>query len=214
MTQLDQSSVLALLYERGAQHANGYVRFAGLPDEFSLIGFIPVYASLPGSSCFSGIDLAGEILVTTHFIRFSSLQVVYPIFRDISKTEGNDYLVDSNLLLNSLIDNVDSLSYFRGESSLKFGSPGSQILTKIKIKAIDNFFFKKEEENVYFIGNKNFFVLQNGPGKWQCISNDFLCLCTYMNKTTGKIDYVATSPDLTIRAVGNNKEEENVKFVW
>ena len=197
-TELEKSSVLSLFKEKGTLQADGCVKFAEIPEELHLLGFIPVY------SPFNGFDLNGDVVVTTHCVRFKGFNNVYPIFNEVSFTQGHEYQVDENLIMNGIIQNLEAFSYYRERTyfndanSLVFGN---KTLDKIRTKMKDDSIFRVEEGKTYFIGNEQFFDLHDGPGAWHCITKYFLCLCYFHSKETGNINYVVTDPKLTIKVI-------------
>lgn len=68
--------------------------------------------------------------------------------------------------------------------------------------------FSKNEDGSYnYTGREGEWELSHGLGNMISISNNFLCLCSYMNKVTGTPSYAVLTSDDTIRVLPENEEE-------
>lgn len=62
-------------------------------------------------------------------------------------------------------------------------------------------FIKNEDDTYNYVAQEDEWELSCGPGKIVAIANGFLCLCSYMNKVTGMLSYVALLPNDVIKVV-------------
>lgn len=224
--QLRKTSVKELLYEGAKdpailfdgeslntdeiEYAHGTVVSESLGVEMSLIGFIP-YSVAFGLYQFSMyINFNDTLVVTPYFIRFSQSDVILPIFQKVSLANNKKYVLDESItictlqeekLLSGLRNKVTKLPYVSGES-LK------NVFNRIKDKSM---FEVGDADSIFYIARNNEFVLEHGFGGVRYITNDFLCLCNYMNKVTGLPSYVVLSSHDTLRVLKKdyNPEKKN-----
>lgn len=214
-TQLEQSSIKSLLHSKGMQQAKGRVRSEYLLEEVSLIGFVP-YSVFYDSFCYdNGLDLNDHLFVTPHLLRSSKETSPRPIFKTICEAKGKKYIIDNNLLIDSIIDIIPD-NVFKKEryKECKQRFRGSQLKTLL---SYDRSILKEWKENgvveiaegdsYNYIGRANEWEFSGGFGNIKCISNDFLCLCTYMNKVTGHPSYILLPSDNTIRVLSETDDE-------
>ena len=206
--QLETSSIFNLLLETGIQRAEGRVQSKSLNEEMSLIGFIPYTENyLLQKDVGLKIDLNGHLCVAPYLIRFSKTTPVYPYFKTITKASGKKYSVDSNLN----IDRIWDIAYPELKNEIKpplFPLYGDMLLKLIKNKLrltrilLEQDFWKRNEKESYeYIGRSDDFELNCGLDHKIAISNDFLCLCSYMNRVTGTVSYAVLTSNDTIRVM-------------
>lgn len=224
--QLQKASVKELLYEGAKdpailfdgeslntdeiEFAKGTVVSESLGVEMSLIGFIP-YSVAFGLYQFSMyINFNDTLIVTPYFIRFSQSDVILPIFQKVSLANKKKYELNKTItictlqeekLLSVFRNKVTKLPYVSGES-LKNN------FYKIKDKSM---FEVADTDSIFYIARNNEFELEYGFGGIRYITNDFLCLCNYMNKVTGLPSYVVLSSHDTLRVLKKdyNPEKKN-----
>ena len=221
--QLQKSSVKELLYE-GAKNpsilfdgesintheigfARGTVVSESLGVEMSLIGFIPYSVAFELYQFSMYINFNDSLIVTPYFIRFSQSEVILPIFPKISLANKKKYVLDKTItictlqeekLLSDSKNKVTKLPYVSGELLKKN-------FNKIKDKSM---FEVGDTDSVFYIGRNNEFELEYGFGNIRYITNDFLCLCNYMNKVTGLPSYVVLPSQDTIRVLKKDYKPE------
>ena len=75
---------------------------------------------------------------------------------------------------------------------------------KSKQKLLDTKKFVSKDENIYYLLQKNeMFLLRND--EIVGVSNYFLCLCSYINQITGKVEYLIKNPDELIVVLQKDK---------
>lgn len=206
-SQLHKSSLFSLLNETGIQQAEGRVRSKSLLEEMSLIGFIPYtdyYLNLLDFGI--NIDLNDHLFVAPFLVRFSKDTPVYPFFKTISKAEGKKYKLDRSLYIDSIIDKIPD--YVLQWKKLTRPLTGEDFL-KMRTKQWnpESLLESDDEGNPQYVGKKDEWELSCGLGTIISISNNFLCLCSYMNKVTGTPSYAVLTSDDTIRVLSENEDK-------
>lgn len=205
-SQLQKSSLFSLLNETGTQQAEGRVRSTSLMEEMSLIGFIPYTDYYLYQRFLTGIDLNGHLYVAPNSVRFSKDTPAYPYFKTISKATGKKYKIDGDLYLDPILDEIPPNVIQNAFSQFVLPLDGNKLLKLMsKYWSGRNSFLKlfteNEDRSYSYIGRDGEWELSNGLGNIVSISNNFLCLCSYMNKVTGAIDYTVLTSDDTIRVL-------------
>ncbi|MBR5823191.1 MAG: hypothetical protein IKY67_03515 [Paludibacteraceae bacterium] len=118
-----------------------------------------------------------------------------PIAQKIEKKSNNKLNIDNNFIYIANIKKTErnNLSNYRTYRSEK---------TKSNLLVSKNFI--SEKENVYYLlkeDEMSFFRYDKIVG----VSNYFLCLCSYINPTTGKLDYTIKNPDELIVVLQKDK---------
>lgn len=205
-SQLNKSSLFSLLNETGMQQAEGRVRSRSLLEEMSLIGFIPYTDYYLHRLVLTSVDLNDHLYVAPYLVRFSKDTPVYPYYKTITKATGKQYRVDGNLYIDPILDEIPSSVPQYAHFKLPLG--GIQLLKLIEKKWDKKDLFIKNEDRTYdYIGREGEWELSCGLGSMLSISNNFLCLCSYMNKVTGLPSYAVLTSDDTIRVLPENEDE-------
>ena len=211
-TQLEQSSIKSLLHAQGVQQATGRVRSENLLEEMSLIGFVPYSVYYDYFLGESKIDLNSHLYVTPYLLRCSSSDSPIPVFHTIHRAVEKDYCIENNLMIDSILDEIIYVAPSYLTKDINYNKPlrGDKIIELIKRdknRKICNLFNTKEDGTYYYMGKDSDIELSGGIGNIKCISNDFLCLCTYMNKVTGLPSYTLMPSDKTIRVLPETEDE-------
>lgn len=205
-SQLNKSSLFSLLNETGMQQAEGRVRSKSLLEEMSLIGFIPYTNYYLHQLVLTSVDLNNHLYVAPYLVRFSKDTPVYPYYKTITKATGRQYRVNGNLYIDPILDEIPSSVLQYAHFKLPLG--GIQLLKLIEKKWDKKDLFIKNEDRTYdYIGREGEWELSCGLGSMLSISNNFLCLCSYMNKVTGLPSYAVLTSDDTIRVLPENEDE-------
>ena len=226
--ELQKNSIRSLLQEKGELTASGRVRSESLSEEMSLIGFIP-YSYYSRFTLLSlKADLNDQLIVSPYFVRFSKQDSVLPIFRTIRSAKGKKYLIDEKLTIDSVPETV--LSKATGKYVYEFRNELTQPLLgrklvelrkKLTFKRkgsfeqlfdgyIEKIEFEKDsiEENeldIQYIAQNDDWELSGHVAHMITITNDFLCLCSYMNKITGLPSYTVLCADDIIRVLSDHE---------
>jgi len=205
-SQLGQSNIKNLLYAKGVQQASGRVCSTFLLEEMSLIGFIPhgVCYNDVGYMHYKiaqGLNLNGNLIVTPNLVRFEDGEPV-PVFKSIRKINGEKYKISERFLIDTIYEErkdreKETISLWKGKELLKKSREGK--LCKLSIK--QDVFEIGEDGNLYYTAQGDELELSHCYNETICISSDFLCLCTYMNKVTGLPSYTVLSSEETIRVL-------------
>lgn len=205
-SQLQKSSLFNLLCETCMQRAEGRVRSKSLMEEMSLIGFIPYTDYYIHHLLLSSVDMNDHLYVAPYLVRFSKDTPVYPYFKTITKAIGKKYRIDGNLYIDPILDEIPKsvLQY----AHFKLPLDGNQLLQLMSKKWDKRDLFVKNEDGTYdYNGREGEWELSCGLGNMVSISNNFLCLCSYMNKVTGTPSYTVLTSDDTIRVLSENECE-------
>lgn len=209
-SQLEQSSIKSLLHAKGVQQATGRVRSEYLLEEMSLIGFVPYSVYFNFFLGESKIDLNSHLYVSPYLLRFSSNDFPIPVFHTIRRAKEKEYRIENNLLIDSILDEIIHVAPRYLTKDINFDKPlrGDKLMYLIsKDKKVSNLFNIKEDGACHYMGKDGDIELSGGIGNLQCISNDFLCLCTYMNKIKGLPSYTLLPSDNTIRVLSETEDE-------
>lgn len=205
-SHIHKSSLFNLLNETGMQQAEGRVRSKSLLEEMSLIGFIPYTDYYTIQLALNSVDLNGHLYVAPYLVKFSKDTPAYPYFRAITKATGKQYRIDGKLYIDPILDEIPSCILQYAHFKQPFN--GNQLLKMIYKKWDKKDLFSKNEDGSYnYTGREGEWELSHGLGNMISISNNFLCLCSYMNKVTGTPSYAVLTSDDTIRVLPENEEE-------
>ncbi len=205
-SHIHKSSLFNLLNETGMQQAEGRVRSKSLLEEMSLIGFIPYTDYYTIQLALNSVDLNGHLYVAPNLVKFSKDTPAYPYFRTITKATGKQYRIDGKLYIDPILDEIPSCILQYAHFKQPFN--GNQLLKMIYKKWDKKDLFSKNEDGSYnYTGREGEWELSHGLGNMISISNNFLCLCSYMNKVTGTPSYAVLTSDDTIRVLPENEEE-------
>jgi len=207
-SQLQSSSIKTLLQTNGIEYAQGRVRAEHFSEEMSLIGFVPCTKFYKYWTASFNVDLNGHLAVTPYLLRFSKESYPIPIFKKITQASGKKYNINENLIIESIIEILP-------ENVLKQLTPPKgyilPLMNKIRNKDKEDLF--EIENNTYnYIGKEDDFELYDGIGNLICISNDFLCLCTYINSVTGILNYIVLPSNDTVRVLSVSNNNEPINF--
>lgn len=165
-------------------------------DELSLIGFIPYCRHNKYWNVAQNINMNSDLHVSPHIIKFDSEDVCLPIFRRISFARNKKYLLNNKLFLESFLDKIE---YIRPTSYIKdtdYPLRGDKILNltnKIPYNKREDFVEKNfiaEDDCLFYEGREEDFELSGAISDMVCVTNDFCCLCSYINHITGDLKYV------------------------
>lgn len=206
-SQLQKSSLFNLLCDTGMQHAEGRVRSKSLFEEMSLIGFIPHTDYYLHQLTFDAVDLNDHLYVAPYIVKFSKNTPVFPYFKTIAKATGKKYRIDEKLYIDPILDEIPKSIL----QNARFSFPplnGNKLIRLISAKWDKKDLLIKNEDDTYdYIGREGDLELSGGLGNSVYISNNFLCLCTYMNKVTGTPCYIVLTSDDVIRVLPENECE-------
>ena len=176
----------------------------------SLIGFVPYSVYFDYFLEESKIDLNSHLYVTPYLLRCSGNDSPIPVFHTIRCAAEKEYCVDNNLMMDSILDEIIHVAPTYLTKNINYNKPlrGDKIIYLInKDRKVCNLFNTKEDGTYYYMGMDSDIELSEGIGNIKCISNNFLCLCTYMNKVTGLPSYTLLPSDNTIRVLPEKEDE-------
>ena len=165
-----------------------------------LVGFVPI-----NQTDFYDIT---KFIVGINYIRFEfdiwgnkKEHRFFPITKKIEQLKADKLIIDNTFVH---IPNLDNNT----QTSLKlyqkyFGTVNGNI-EKSKSNLLKTNEFILTDENLYYILKENEMSFSRG-NKIFGISNYFLCLCSYINPITGKLEYVIKQPDELIITLQKDK---------
>lgn len=218
-SELQKSSIRYLLQKEGEQQACGKVRSESLHEDMSLIGFVPYSVVYSDFLLSLGVDLNDQLVITPYFVRFSKQDPVYPIFKSLRKANGMKYKVNEKLLISTIPEEVrDKVKSIYSLRSFKWietkPMSGSRILESwrkqkdIFLRLFQNVFEEVDSSmedsiELNYNGQPDDIELSGHITELTTITNDFLCLCSYMNKVTGLPSYIVLGADDVIRLLSD-----------
>lgn len=179
MNQLDLSCVKNLIKEGKMDSAIGKVYSKSLDIELYLTGFIPFYRDRKTRRPLSpDYKINEKTIITPNYIGSLRNPNFIPIFRsiDILGKDGYDEL----------------LAYLLKTENQNYH------------KKYEIYYIKDDNGEIIINPDKNDFHLSDGPGHRFCITNDFLCLCRYINSITGDHFYTILPSEDVIRVMTGN----------
>ena len=213
-SQLQKSSLISLLRESGCERAEGRVRSTSLLEEMSLVGFIPYTDYSYVQSVMSSVDLNGHLYVAPYLVKFDKDGPVFPYFKKIIKAEGKKYKLEESLYVYPALEDMpekvlDYSKYKNAGFKRNFSFTGDilQNLMTSRFWVEKDFLIKNADGTCDYIGRDGDWELSDGLGNIVSISNNFLCLCRYMNKVTGMPSYAVLTSDDTIRVLPENEDK-------
>lgn len=214
-SQLIKSSIEGLLYQENSssetiQDAEGSVRSTWLDEDLKLIGFVP----------YNALDFTFRVCVnipfvfTPKFMSFKGGETVLPICSTVKSAYGKEYLLNNTLeIYDTLCDFIPNY-YLNSHPELKASISGDELSSLLKKGVIkdekkdafgNGHFIKDENDNTfYYLVDEFEYELSLGGMTYIC--RNFLCLCSYINKVTGKPEYVLLPSDSVIRILPTENE--------
>lgn len=212
-SDLEKCCLYNLLKENGAQGAVGRVRSINLYKEIGemeLVGFIPyTHNYLRQFDYGLNVNLNGSLYLAPNLVQFSKDTPVYPFFKRISSAEERRYKVDEHILIYPIIDEHPNQVSSKKNSNRKYKKPffGDILLDVVELKKNSPLLPNSEDGRYYYLGKEGEFELSCGIENMIAISDDFLCLCAYMNKVTGTISYVVFHSKEVVRVFSESDNE-------
>ena len=125
----------------------------------------------------------------------------FPIAKKIEQQKTDKLIIDNTFVL---IPNLDNNTQTSLKLYQKYFGTISGNIEKNKSNLLKTKEFILEDENLYYILKENEMSFSRG-NKIFGISDYFLCLCSYINPITGKLEYVIKQPDELIITLQKNK---------
>lgn len=207
--QLYKSCINSLLQSTGMQQATGRVRSESLQEEMSLIGFIPYHRSNDLSeSDIIPININSDFILSPYRIRLKDIKNTFPITQQVSIAKGRKYFVERTLTtyITEKINKPHLSKYFENQTH-SWADAVLRSATSNKIPA--NSLSKNDQGLLEFTANNDDLEFRRNTGEHIWVYNDFLCLCTFINKVTGLPSYAVFPPEDTIRILSDKDDEES-----
>ena len=123
-----------------------------------------------------------------------------PITKKIEKKHNDKLIIDNGFLY---IANIESADRTNLNLYLKYvGTSGNYELSKNKLLRTKHFI--AEEDNVFYLIKEEEMLVLRGD-RIIGVSDYFLCLCSYINQITGKVEYLIKNPDELIIVLQKDK---------
>ena len=201
MKEIQKTSIRSLLQTKGMQEAVGHVCYEPLELESTLIGFIPYHRSFDMSlSEIPPINMDGDFVLSPYRIRFKDIDNTFPITKQVSTAQGKRFLMERTLSFYLGKVKQDNLSKYYQYKTTNWAD------AILKVNACIS---KNEEGLLVYNANKDDLEFKRNTGEHIWVYNDFLCLCTYINKITGLPSYAVFPPEDTIRILSDKDDEES-----
>lgn len=212
--KLEQSSIKNLVLDVKMEEAIGKVLSKSLGIEMSLVGFIPYSKDYKAQlSLAAYYNLNDKLIVTPYFIRFSQSPKLIPIFRSIGLLKAEEIAITNFVTIGTIYDLIP-------DNVLKISKISTPFIDKDQLDYImsqtwdKKNLLKKDENGVikYFSRshkNSNDFAIQciivmlSALGDKIFVTNDYLCLCKYVNSVTGEYSYTILLSEDVIRTETN-----------
>ncbi|MDY6294504.1 MAG: hypothetical protein SPL78_10475 [Bacteroidales bacterium] len=199
---LDQTSIKNNLQKVGFEIAKGLVETDYMNADLSLIGFIP-YNVYKNNLHFSlSVNLNERIIVTPYLVRFDNKSYPIPLFKKIELAKDEKYIINNDLLIDTRLEDVPKPfkgRFLDNDPLHPLPIPGDKFKMYIKKASNRPYLKKNEEDTYYYIGQDGELLLSQNALNVCCISNDFVCLCSYENKVTGLLSYIVLPSNDIIR---------------
>jgi len=176
--------------------AEGKVRSYGMKSDITLLGVIP----------YQPFDVAGiercilnkPFFVTPYMIRFHDSNSPIMIYKNLKKACGQKYILNDLFysFSNRVFSNI-SPHILNNSSETALPINGAKLLKILSKEKKYNYpkltQYEFSEDAVSYIGQDEEWELT--VGRLVCVTDDFICLCSYMNSVSGKLDYVLLPPE-------------------
>ena len=211
--QLSNSSVKNLLDKKGVLQAGGEVRFGIFPEKITLLGFVPYHM---GSYSFNHsnkkimeIDFNERLIVSPHRIRQINSETTYPVMKMIKKSDSEIFQYNRSLRIYAMppemLQNNVLIGYLNNPSK-------SLADTLLRGKVISSLFKRNEEGLLQYETKENDYIFTRTYGDYTCIANDFVCLCSYINKISGLPNYSLFDPEDIVKVISEEDESRKSAF--
>lgn len=221
-TQLAKSTIFNLLQEQKCIKAEGGVRSLSLKEDMTLVGFIP-YAAKCDPILF--INMNEDMIVTPSLVRFKNHNRPVPLMKYIKLPEETKYKYNRNIRIatieahRAINQNSNGFRNISKDFTDYENTPTPLLCNKI-IKNYNTFCvgnFEKDDLGllVYCPDTTEFIFTRENETHWAneevnsytYIADDFLCLCVYINKVTGRPSYSTFPPQDLIKVLENNDKK-------
>lgn len=206
---LEQTSIKNNLKKVGFEIAAGEVETSYFKENLSLLGFIPHNIYKDKLQFSINVNLNEDLIVTPYLVRFSNNRFPIPVFKKIENAEGKKYRMDNDLLIDTRLNEISgyNLSNLLNSKVVPIPVPASSFINYIKSYIYKKEYIKRNDNNTFdYIGQKGEWLLSDSELQVTCVTNDFVCLCFYQNKVTGKPSYVVLPSNDLIRTKAINPE--------
>ncbi len=178
--------------------AEGVVRSPWMLKDISLIGFIPYNFTK------MEVFLNRPFTFTPFMLKLDNSNFTSLIYKTVRCAKGRKYSLNANLLIIPILDDIPPFCLQSQPDSYQFiyGTEILRILTKYKakdLKGLNNLVEENDDKTYSYIGRDFEWELVRGGITFIC--RDFLCLCSYMNQVSGKLDYVLLPSDDIIQVI-------------
>ena len=201
---LEQTSIKNNLQKVGIEIAKGKVKVEYFEEELSLFGFIPYNVYKNNLHLSVNVNLNEDIIVTPYLVRFDNKSYPIPLFKKIGLAKDKKYNLNKDLLIDTRLEDVPEFYFKKILDNSPFHPlpiPGDNFL-KYMDKAYNKkkvYLERKEDRTCDYIGQEGELLLSQSALNVSCISNDFVCLCCYENKVTGRLSYIVLPSNDVIR---------------
>lgn len=211
--QLMSSSIKNLLDKKKVLQAEGEVRFGIFPERITLLGFIPYHMGPYGFSVANKrimeIDFNERLVVSPHRIRQNNSETSYPVLKMIKKSNSEIFQYDRHLRIYSMapemLQNKVLIQYLNNPSK-------SLADNLLRSKIISSLFKTNEEGLLQYETKENDYIFTRTYGDYTCIANDFVCLCSYINKISGLPNYSLFDPEDIVKVISEEDESRKSTF--
>lgn len=208
ISELDKCTLFNLLREKGGQVANGKVRSTYFSEEMELVGFIPYTRNYLRQSDYGlSVNLNGSLYVAPNLVQFSRDTPVYPFFKRISSAKDKKYKLERNIFVYSVFDEIPSSLLQKKKCKYPYDGEQLKKILPASNKLDGLFNYDEDEEDICYTGKEDDCEFSCGIEQMIAVSDDFLCLCAYMNKVTGTPCFVVFHSKEIVRIFSGSDNE-------
>lgn len=200
-------TVRDVLNKDGFLESGILVRSKGHEYKMEILGFVP-YSSewfFDGNSfviCANRVRITTFITEKKSYVNINENERIIPIASCVKLSGGGkEYEVNPGLRLFGLNKNAEKLY----KEFLKYWGTSNEGLYKDRLLALETFSQHEEDGPVFYTIPPNNMIFCNSRNIPSVISDDFVCLCSYINKITGRFEYIMMSPEFVIPVLGDEK---------
>lgn len=198
-----KTNISDLFKQRGELEANMNVFSDTFAQDLTLIGFVPFNEFDLSFVYTPQINLNEDVIYTQYRIRLASLDLTLPVMKKIRlvKAENGEKFECQRKLITKYPIEIFKNYYCALENS-DFEEKTKKNIMRQNVERVLKTSYKydmgknnlyEEDGKLFYRANAKEIVFTRTHGEYTVISNEFSCLCAYVNSVTGKPAYALFS---------------------